>query len=78
MKDDFVSSRITAQVQAVTAEIARYKDHELDALVHDCASAQATAVNNNGRAAQVEYLLSNNWSGADIVFQLKAQAEDNE
>jgi hypothetical protein len=50
----------------------------LDALVHDCLSEQESTINNEGEAAQIEYLLSNGWTSDDIIGRIKIALEETE
>jgi hypothetical protein len=71
----FITERVSALLQVIEAE---FHDEVLDLLVHDSASEQASAVNNNGQAAQVEYLLTNGWTAEDILGRLRIQEEEDE
>jgi hypothetical protein len=49
----------------------------LDSLVHDCASEQASEVNNGGVESQVNYLLSHGWTPGDVIGRAKMVREDD-
>jgi hypothetical protein len=67
----------TEKVNGVLAAIGEHcAEGSLDALVHDCASEQASAVNNSGKPAQAEYLLTSGWTAEDILGRLRIQRED--
>lgn len=46
------------------------KDEDLDDLVHDQASREASGINNDGMREQVRYLLECGWSEDDICDAL--------
>ncbi|MCY1465005.1 hypothetical protein D9M71_830970 [compost metagenome] len=52
-------------------------DEALDDLVHDQANAKAASVNNDGFAAQINYLLNNGVSGADILLALSSSKTED-
>lgn len=51
-------------------------EHLLDDAVHDACSETATAVNNDGMRAQVEFLLGEGWKPEDILFRAKPDSEE--
>lgn len=48
--------------------IAKLEGHDgiLDDLVHDATSAQASNINNQGTASQIEYLVSEGWTLTEL------------
>lgn len=42
----------------------------LDDLVHDSLSEQGSSINNEGEAAQIEFLLENGWTASDIIGRI--------
>jgi len=78
VKDPDVAKRAAERVSALLEVVnAQHPGESLDALIHDCASEQASAVNNNGQPAQVEYLLTNGWTAEDILGRLRIQKEED-
>ncbi len=78
MKDPDVAQRAAERVNALLEVVnAQHPGESLDALVHDCTSEQASAINNNGQPAQVEYLLTNGWTAEDILGRLRIQKEED-
>ena len=74
---DALSRRqLLAKIRKLTAELEVMEAGEeaLDELVRDCASEQATEVNNNGLRGQLEYLLRNGWKPEDILGRIKNNA----
>ena len=78
INDTEESSRLLERVQALQAELGELgiEAEMLDGLIQDCASEQASEVNNNGMPAQLAFLLRGGWTPADIIFNAKRAKEE--
>ena len=76
--DSVTHKKMVALVSKITEELKvdELPEDALDSLVHDCASEQASEINNGGYSTQLDYLLRNGWKPADIIFRVKQAMEE--
>ena len=73
---EWMLQRVKALEEAISEK--GLDESDLDELVHDCSSEQASETNNSGVSAQLHFLLHNGWKPEDILGRLGIEKEKAE